>query len=292
MLEVYRIQISEGEEDEQLRLTIEQYISMLEHEKMSNPFIQPSYDSDLDKGDIEIIGTDSGLPIKVSYCDSSPNRIYHGIVNGKTGSGKTHFLANIASCASNSCYTLILDSAQQFRKFPEVRRTHNIVRADDLRINLWDGIDGLSPHVSDQIINHELCSSFGVQYGELEIGEETSEQRAQGEKPNLESITNGLKKKQKGNRFSRRFYYRDSALLMQGNLSRSCPMYNCAKGMDIEKALFKGNVVVECENMLPAFQRFFVRFIFEYMGMLALAGKHFDRPLIFLLDEGQYIVSG
>lgn len=217
------------------------------------------------------------------------NRLTHVFVGGMTGSGKSYLQAVIAASAATSCHTFIVDSNRFFRGIPRMHESHAFVRLADMRLNLWDGPDGVSPHLVDQHVNHEIARSYGLQFAEYEIAECVRSIREACGVANLEGVIQRLETKLYG-KFSKRTQYRDIALLILKNLLFATgELFRCARGMNL-RDLIAGNVVLEVDG-LAEHHAFIVRYIFEYLHLLAQSGRPLDKPLLFFLDEGQVIAT-
>jgi len=261
-----------GREDPFLLEILEERVSEAENALLVSPFIDPPIKSGLDAGAIEILRTTAGIPVRISFENDQANAVTHLLVGGASGFGKSFFQAGIASaCAASGIPTLILDPNRCYRKITSIRETHKIVRFSHLRINLYEGIHGVPVAVSDQVVTREICATYGLQYGEYEIGEALRDIRRNG-KPSLPALISHLAAKRYSG-FSRRSQYRDSAVLILSNLlEASGSVFDCAVGMDLTK-IMRHNVVLEIDELLPIHQAFFTRFLFEMLHLVALSGR-------------------
>lgn len=240
----------------------------------------------LGEGDYVILNTAGGQEIRVSFMDWRANRVTHAMFAGQTGSGKSYLQACLLSQATRDCHSLVVDSSRFFRRLPCMLATHRFVKLSHLRLNPWDAPDGVEPRQVDQVVNHEICESYGLKFAEYEISQVVSVLREHGT-PNLVRVLETLKAG-KYSGFSKRLQYRDSAVLVLDNLLNATgDVLRCAKGMDVRR-LLEGNTVVEMD-VLPVHQAFFTRFFFAYLNLLAFSGRRLEKPLLVSLDEGQIL---
>jgi len=284
-----QIEIQQLTEDEYMAEYIEQELARLEAEMIESPFLKPKRCNELQGGDIEIVETDEGERATISFVKGKQNFCTHLFVTGQSGSGKSCLQGNVAAAAANDCFTLVMDTTKSFRHFLKVRQSHRFVRLEDLVINPWDVPSGVSPHLVDEYMNHEICATYGLKFAEYELSEVVRDLRDKGTTPNLPAVIGALKrKKYKG--YSKRQQYNDSALLVLSNLYRTTgSLFRCAIGMNLEK-LIHGNVVVEIDT-IPEHQVLIIRLFFTYLMLLTKSGRKLEKPLVFMIDEGQMLLS-
>jgi len=239
----------------------------IEAQSFECPFLEPGPASGLDRGDIHVLNTSKGQQVRVSFDEHGPNVLTHMLIGGQTNTGKSCFLANLLSKASRTCFTFVIDATRSYRKVPEMYRTHQFLRWNHLRLNVYDEPDGVPYHQVDQVMNHQLCQSYGLQFAELEISEAVSVLRKSGT-PNFPQLLAVLKQANTG-RFNRRQDYRNSAILvLQNLLNATGDLFRCRKGMNSGE-LFTHNICLEIDGLLPAHQAFLVRALIAYLQLLA-----------------------
>jgi len=271
-LTLFQDSVERGRPDTHLYAIIDSRLAELEESLLRCPFMEPDLAAGLENGEIQIASTAVGQPVRISLTAGAPNEITHFICGGTTGSGKSCQAAVVASGAARSCATFVIDSTRFFRNIPDMHERHNFARVEHLRLNLWDVPDGVSANQVDQIVNKEICESFGLKFAEYELSEVVRRMRER-RTPCLPEIVRGLEQKQYQG-YSKRGQYRDSALLVLGNLLHATgDLFRCSKGMDLEH-LISGNVVLEVDGLLPDHQAFLVRYIFEFIHLLTL--RHDD----------------
>lgn len=279
---------SRGRPDRFLQGVIESRLRDMEMARMTSPFLEPSPNQGLDEGDLDLCLTASGSPVRIGFVRGSANPVTHLLACGQTGSGKSCLQSSLVSSAAGRYRSLVIDPHGFYRRIPRVAEHHTFLRLRDLRLNLWDVPRGCSPSQVDQIVNHELCASYGLQFAEYEISEVVSALRASGT-PNLTRVLEALASK-KSQGFSKRPQYRDSALLVLGNLMTATDgLFSCERGMDLERLLDE-NVVLEVDG-LPEHQTFVIRYLFEVLHLLSERPERVERPLLFVLDEGQVLAG-
>ncbi|MCC6680479.1 MAG: hypothetical protein IT445_06210 [Phycisphaeraceae bacterium] len=262
--------VDRGKPDRHLYDIINDRVSDIEESLLTDAFVEPPSSCGLDAGDIHILTTQGGCPVRIGFGDGSVNQTTHVVVGGQTATGKSFCMANLAIGTASNGNTLVIDSNKTYRRIAAMHSHHRLVRLEDLRINLWDMPDGVPAGQVDQIVNHEVCKSYGLQFAEYEINEVVAAMRQRGEVPNLLSVIYRLETQTyKG--WTNRARYRDSAVLILSNLMRATgDLFRCKKGMDLRR-LMDGNTVIEMSG-LPEHQAMIVRYLFEYVHLLALAG--------------------
>lgn len=258
-----------GHEDALLREHIDAHISELEEEALVQPFLQPSDAGVLAAGPRHILDTPPGQPVCIGFIQSDQNPVTHVGVMGASGRGKSCLMAGLAVAAAPSCHTVIIDSVRFYRRVRAIRATHQFVRQQDLRWNLFQYPAGLPHQMGDQIVVGEICGSYSLIFGGYVFSEALRETRDLGLTPNLPGVIERLKKKRYQG-FSKRSQYRDSAVLVLENLLNGTgELFRCARGMDLSR-LLRNNVVIELEG-LPEHQAFLTRYLFEYVRLMRMA---------------------
>ncbi len=265
-------------------------IAEVEQGLLDRPFVPPPSDDSvrvIDEGDILIATTIDGQPVSVRFdSHGAATQVVHMLIAGMTASGKSTAQARIALEAAPYYATLIVDSTRFYRGVAGIERTHAIARWEHSRLNAFDACD-VPEHSLDQVMDHEFCRSNSLQFAEYEISEVVEELRRHGT-PNWLAVLQGLREKRGGS--YKRAQYRDSAILVLGNLLRATKeLFACSEGMSILE-LCRSNVVLEVDGLLPQHQAYLIRLIFEYLSLAARTHR-LKRPLLFMLDEGQILAG-
>ncbi len=272
-----------------LRTSITLTLDSLEQKLQVNPYTEPSRSSELRDGDYHIFTSSGGQELRLSFDKGHPNYTGHGLIGGISDRGKSTLMSVIASAAAPKCYTLILDVTKSFRAMSSMRKHHRTVLAEHLRINPYQGVDGVPHQVVDTEISNELADNWELKYSHYELSEATEYVRTI-ETPNPLKIIRELESRQRGVRNSRRYMYRDSILLVLKTIMRTTQIHACEVGMSLPD-IIKENTVIEAHNLLPDLQRWFARLLFSYVRLLTLSGNKLDKPLLVFLDEGQAICT-
>lgn len=286
-LEMLKYSISQGRPDPYLYRGLDERMTDLEFALLTDPFVLPPVYCGLDEGDIEIGKTVHGMPVTISYEENRPNRVIHQLVSGSTGLGKSFSMAVIASqVASLGHDTMFIDSTGCARHLP-IMRNHRIIRIENLRLNPFEHQRGVYADVANQIYTSEFAENYEVIYGRYELEEILRELREEGKPVYLDSVIHALKNKTYKGINSRRFMYRDTALLnLQHMRAGFGETFECLEGMPIEKIL-EGNTVLEVDSLLPEHQAFLIRWLFVQLDFLR--PRRHGRLLIVFLDEGQVL---
>lgn len=290
LLTVYTMNLELGQIDYELQAIIESALEQAEAtQQMGGPFTDPM-SPELMQGEIVLLRTHSEQEVRISVNGGSCP-FTHLFVSGKSGSGKSCLAASIAAGAASAGYaTLLIDSSSTFSAMEPLCRTHRYGCVDHLRLNPWDDVPGVSHQVVDQVVNGELCASYGLKFAEYEIGETVAEIRREGMTPNLFTVIERLRKRSFSG-MSKRRQYCDSALLVLTNLlGASGELFHCAKGMSLGN-LLNENLVLDMSGLLPEHQAFVTRLLVERVHLLSRSRERLSRRLLMVLDEGQVLAK-
>lgn len=255
-------------QDKTLGSFLTRKLDHIEASLLQNPFAEINSLTGLGDGQIHILNTSSGRPVRISFHPELPNHCCHICIPGRVNSGKSCLQAVIASRSAPYINSVIIDTNRFFRKVADVQRTHTFVRWEDLRINIFDVPSGFDASHVYQVVVHEICSNYGLQFAAYEMLIAVKRLREKG-CVTLPFLIEELRNT-KVQGFSKRGQYRDSALLILTSLIDSTrELFLCSKGMDLQE-LFSHNIVLEVDGLLCPEQAFIIRYFFEYLCLSSL----------------------
>lgn len=259
--------VERGCPDLYLATIVEDRVSALETTLLSCPFLEPDPSSGLSEGEIQCVRTRGGQEVNLSF-HGAGNPVTHIAISGQSGSGKSCLQASVAAACPGYSSSLIIDTNRFYERIPALWGRYRYVPWAALRLNPFDDIKSVDSRQLDQVMVSEFVENYGLQFAEYEISEVTAEFRKQG-LPNWFAIRDALKEK-KYPPYSQRTRYRDSALLVLGNLLNATgELFSCKKGMDLSQ-LLAGNLVLQVHGLLPEHQGYLIRLLFSFLYLQSM----------------------
>lgn len=248
------------------------------------PFLPPT--SQL-HGDVHLADTLEGQPVGLNIGTD----VQHVLFAGAVASGKTTAAASLSLNLLPFAHVVLIDSHNVYRKITAIRDQFDFVRIRDVRLNPFDEIPNLPMFEQKQVIVKGLAESYDMKLSEQEVQLTIEELLTKYGKVNLPSLLHYLRL-QRYPPGSNRGRFRDTAVLHFNDLLEGVhPCFECEKGMDLFEILTRGGVVLLLDSVLPIHQAYLVRLIFDYCFLLHRSGRHFDRPLVVVIDEALLLLK-